>query len=81
MKLRGRHFDRSITTNQSRSKDFSAATIRVPHYCYSRLPENGRCYHPLEHLNQLVKDALVIVRSGLGRHDRLFAASPPVEKS
>src|SRR5882724_9452079 len=27
MKLRGRHFDRSITTNQSRSKDFSAATI------------------------------------------------------
>jgi hypothetical protein len=36
---------------------------------------------PLEHFNQLVKDALVIVRSGLGRSDRPLAASPHVKKS
>ena len=41
VKLRGGHFVRSITTNQRRSKDFSAASIRVPHSFYSRLPGNG----------------------------------------
>jgi hypothetical protein len=81
MKLRGTHFDRSITTNQSRSKDFSAATIRVPQCFYSRLPTKRAAYHPLEHLNQLVKDALVIVPSGLGRSDRPLAASPHVKTS
>ena len=81
MKLRGTHFDRSITTNQSRSKDFSAATIRVPQSFYSRLPTKRAAYHPLEHLNQLVKDALVIVPLGLGRSDRPLAASPHVKTS
>ena len=81
MKLRGTHFDRSITTNQSRSKDFSAATIRVPQSFYSRLPTKRAAYHPLEHLNQLVKDALVIVPSGLGRSDRPLAVSPHVKTS
>jgi hypothetical protein len=81
MKFRGGYFDRSITKNQRRSKDFSAATIRVPQYFYSRLPTKRAAYHPLEHLNQLVKDALVIVPSGLGRSDRPLAASPHVKTS
>jgi hypothetical protein len=64
MKFQGGYFDRSITKNQRRSKDFFAATIRVPQSFYSRLPTKRAAYHPLEHLNQLVKDALVIVPSG-----------------
>jgi hypothetical protein len=59
MKLRGGHFDRSITKNQRHSKDFSAASIRVPHSFYSRLPTKGAAYQPLKHLNQLVNEARV----------------------
>ncbi len=47
MKLRGGHFDRSITTNQKRSKDFSATSIRAPQSFCSRLPTKGAAYHPL----------------------------------
>src|SRR6266481_5752317 len=95
MKLRGGHFDRSITTNQRRSKDFSATSIRVPHSFYSRLLQKAQptirssTSTSLSRMRSLScgrgsryssSHSPLSILQEPGRSDRPLAASPHVKK-